>query len=136
MIILEFSMLMTTKAATNTILYFWHTLKKLDSIMTGNAMINLFVQTALITILSAVWNWTMFAIIIIKLIIQLVIVPADAATYFCATADLDPGNTPVAQRQGKVAEENRGASSRHVIMGGLQLVIITLLVAVGNNTLH
>ena len=56
--------------------------------MTGNALINLFVQTALITILSAVWNLTMFAIIIIKLIIQLVIVPADAATYFCATADL------------------------------------------------
>ena len=43
-------------------------------------MIHLFVQNALIKILSAVCNWTMFAIIIIKLIIQPVIVPADAAT--------------------------------------------------------
>ena len=76
----------------------------------------------------------MFAIIISELMIQLVIVPAEATTY--STADLDPGNTPVAYLQGKVAEENRVASSRHIIMGGLHLIIIALLVVVGNYTLH
>ena len=78
----------------------------------------------------------MFAIIVSELMIQLVIVPAEATTYSGTTADLDPGNTPVVYLQGKVAEENRMASSGHIIMGGLHLIIIALLVVVGNYTLH